>query len=156
MNQEKSAAPEKQDVNVPRRRNQGFTLIELMVVVVILGILAAFIVPNIMTAPDDAKRAKAKVEIEALKTALKMYKLDNGAYPGTEQGLQALVEIPSPPPKNWRKGGYLEKMASDPWGNEYVYLCPGQNGDFDIISYGADGLPEGDSADADIRSWEIE
>ncbi|MEZ4527286.1 MAG: type II secretion system major pseudopilin GspG [Desulfobacterales bacterium] len=139
---------------------QGFTLIELMVVIVILGILAGLIVPRIMERPDQAKQMKAKTQISSLETALKLYKLDNGSYPTTEQGLQALVEQPSSgsPAQNWRKGGYLEKnkVPKDPWGNDYVYLSPGMHGDFDIISYGADGVPEGEDFNKDINSWEID
>lgn len=138
----------------------GFTLIELMVVIVILGILAGLIVPRIMDRPDEAKQMKARMQIESLETALKLYKLDNGSYPTTEQGLQALVEPPQTGnvPENWKKGGYLEKgrVPTDPWGNEFVYLSPGVQGEFDIISYGADGVPEGEGANQDINSWEIE
>jgi len=127
---------------------RGFTLIELMVVIVILGILAGLIIPRIMGRPEEAKRLKANLQIESLETALKLYKLDNGMYPDTEQGLQALVEEPEAGtlPKNWRKGGYLEKgrVPKDPWGNEFVYLSPGVHGEYDIISYGADGVSGGD------------
>ncbi len=139
---------------------RGFTLIELMVVIVILGILAGLIVPRIMNRPEQAKRLKARMQIESMGTALKLYKLDNGAYPTTEQGLQALVEPPSSgnTPKNWRQGGYLEKgrVPSDPWGNDFIYLSPGIHDDFDIISYGADGTAGGEDKNADINSWEIE
>ncbi len=139
---------------------QGFTLIELMVVIVILGILAGLIVPRIMERPDQAKQMKAKTQISSLETALKLYKLDNGSYPTTEQGLQSLVEQPGSgsPAQNWRKGGYLEKnkVPKDPWGFDYVYLSPGMHGDFDIICYGADGVPEGEEANKDINSWEID
>ena len=126
-----------------RNGNRGFTLIELMVVVIILGILALYIGPKIMGEPEKAKRVKAKMDIATLETALKMYKLDNGVYPSTEQGLVALVEQPESGviPKNWRKGGYLEKgkVPKDPWRNEFIYLSPGLHGDFDILSYGLDG-----------------
>ena len=139
---------------------RGFTLIELMVVIVILGILAGLIVPRIMGEPDKAKKLKARMQIESIGTALKMYKLDNGNYPSTEQGLQALVEPPSSGdvPKNWRKGGYLEKgkVPKDPWGNDFVYLSPGIHDDFDLISYGADGSSGGEDKDTDINSWEAE
>ena len=139
---------------------RGFTLIELMVVIVILGILAGLIVPRIMGRPEEAKQLKAKMQIESLETALKLYKLDNGMYPDTEQGLQALIEQPETGiiPKNWRKNGYLEKgkVPKDPWGNEFVYLSPGAHGDYDIISYGADGVPDGEDKNRDINSWEIE
>ncbi|NNK84053.1 MAG: type II secretion system major pseudopilin GspG [Desulfobacterales bacterium] len=142
------------------KSTHGFTLIELMVVIVILGILVSFIAPKIMGRPDEAKQVKARVQMESLETAIKLYKLDNGIYPMTEQGLQALVEQPQTGtlPKKWRKGGYLEKgrVPKDPWGNEFVYLSPGAHGDYDIISYGADGVPGGDEYNKDINSWEIE
>jgi general secretion pathway protein G len=144
-----------------RNRNEkGFTLIELMVVVIILGILASLIVPRFMGRTDEAKIVKAKVDISALETAIKLYKLDNGVYPSTEQGLQALIEKPESGriPSKWNEGGYLEKekLPTDPWGNAYVYLSPGLHGDYDIISYGADGAPGGEGIDADINSWDIE
>ncbi len=138
----------------------GFTLIELMVVIVILGILAGLIIPRIMGRPEEARRMKARVQIESIETALKLYKLDNGYYPGTEQGLQALIEPPAVGqlPRAWREGGYLEKgkVPKDPWGNEYVYLCPGIHGDYNLISYGADGEPGGEDKDQDINNWELE
>ncbi len=141
--------------------NRGFTLIELMVVVIILGILALYIGPKIMGEPEKAKRVKAKMDIASLETALKMYKLDSGVYPATEQGLQALVEAPESGviPKKWRKGGYIEKnrVPKDPWGNEFLYISPGLHGDFDIISFGLDGVPGGEGDDnKDINNWEIE
>jgi len=140
--------------------NRGFTLIELMVVIVILGILAGLIVPRIMGRPEEARRAKAAMQMESMETALKLYKLDSGTYPSTEQGLQALVEAPSvgEPPRNWREGGYLEKgkVPKDPWGNDYVYMSPGAHGEYDLLSYGADGEPGGEDKDKDIASWEIE
>jgi general secretion pathway protein G len=139
---------------------RGFTLIELMVVIVILGILAGLIIPRIMGRPEEAKQLKAKMQIESLETALKLYKLDNGMYPDTEQGLQALVEQPETGtiPKKWRKNGYLEKgrLPKDPWGNEFIYLSPGAHGEYDIISYGADGVPDGEDKNRDINNWEIE
>lgn len=139
---------------------RGFTLIELMVVIVILGILAGLIVPRIMGRPEQAKRLKARMQIESISTALHLYKLDNGMYPPTEQGLQALVEPPTSgdTPKNWRQGGYLEKgkVPKDPWGNDFVYLCPGIHDDFDIISYGSDGVSGGEDKNVDINSWETE
>ncbi len=136
---------------------RGFTLIELMVVIVILGILATLIVPNIMDTPDEAKQAKATVDISAIETALKMYKLHNGSYPTTQQGLQALVERPEGA-NNWKDGGYLEKgkAPKDPWKNDYIYLSPGVHGDYDITSYGADGVAGGDGKNKDINNWEIE
>ena len=139
---------------------KGFSLIELMVVIVILGILAGMIMPRLMGRTDDAKQVKAKVDIAALTTALQLYKLDNGEYPTTEQGLKALIE---PPEKeggagNWKKGGYLEKQSvpNDPWGREFIYLSPGIHGDYDILSYGADGVPGGEDKNQDIKSWEID
>jgi len=140
--------------------DSGFTLIELMVVIVILGILAGLIIPRIMGRPEEAKQLKAKMQIESLETALKLYKLDNGMYPDTEQGLQALIEQPETGalPKNWRKDGYLEKgrVPKDPWENDFVYLSPGAHGDYDIISYGSDGVPDGEDKNRDINNWEIE
>ena len=142
-----------------KHKNQGFTLIELMVVIIILGILAMWVAPKIMSRPGEAKQVKARLDIQNLETALKLYKLDNGPYPSTEQGLQALVEMPEAGtvPKKWKKGGYLEKgrVPKDPWGNEYVYISPGELGDYDIISYGADGLPEGENLDADLINWDF-
>ncbi|MCL2457624.1 MAG: type II secretion system major pseudopilin GspG [Desulfobulbus sp.] len=139
--------------------NQGFTLIELMVVMVILGILAGLIVPRIMDRPEEARRTKAAVQIQSMEQALKLYRLDNGKYPTTEQGLRALVEQPTtgPPAKKWRTGGYLEKSAlpKDPWDNDFVYISPGLHGDYDLISYGADGQAGGEGNDADINSWEL-
>lgn len=138
----------------------GFSFIELMVVVIILGILAGAIVPRYIDKTDKAKAVKSKVDISAIETSLKMYKLDNGFYPTTEQGLLALIEKPStePVPKAWSEKGYLEKakIPKDPWGKEYMYLSPGIHDDFDIISYGADGAPGGDGINKDITSWEDE
>jgi len=140
--------------------DSGFTFIELMVVIVILGILALVIAPNFMDAPDEARQKKARMDIAAIESALKLYKLDNGVYPSTEQGLQALVEAPQTGtlPRNWRDGGYLEKrtVPKDPWGNEYIYLSPGIQGKYDLISYGADGAAGGEGLDKDINNWEFE
>ncbi len=140
--------------------HKGFTMIELMVVIVILGILAAIVAPKLVGRTDEARITKARVDIANLETALKLYKLDNGVYPSTEQGLQALVETPETgtAPRNWREGGYLEKnrVPKDPWGNEFVYLSPGVNGDFDLSSYGTDGLSGGEGINADINNWEID
>lgn len=142
------------------KNNHGFTLIELMVVIVILGILAGLIVPRIMGRPEEAKQLKAKLTIESLETSLRLYKLDNGAYPTTEQGLNALTSPPDTGTVNdgWREGGYIEKgrIPKDPWDNEFVYLSPGVHGEYDIISYGSDGVPGGEGKDKDINSWEIE
>jgi general secretion pathway protein G len=138
---------------------KGFTLIELMVVIVILGILAGLIVPRIMGRPEEAKQLKAKMQIESIGTALKLYKLDMGSYPTTEQGLQALVTAPATEGGGkWRKGGYLEKgkVPKDPWDNEFIYLAPGTNGDYDLISYGADGVSGGEDKNKDITSWDTE
>ncbi len=137
----------------------GFTLIELMVVIIILGILAGLILPKLMEDPEKARVVKAKLQIESFSAALKRYKLDSGDYPSTDQGLQALVEKPSVGkiPSRYPEKGYLEsKIPKDPWTNDYVYVCPGEHGDFDIISYGADGKEGGEGKDADVRSWEIE
>jgi len=148
-------------VKIPRGiyGNRGFSLIELMVVVIILGILAMYIGPKLMGRTDQAKEVQTRVQIEGLETALKLYKLDNGVYPSTEQGLQALIEPPESGtiPQKWRKGGYLEKgrIPTDPWGNEFVYLAPGIQGDYDITSYGADGVPGGEDENKDINSWEL-
>lgn len=140
--------------------SSGFTLIELMVVIVILSILAVYVAPKLVGREEQAKQVKARVDIEGLETALKLYKLDNGMYPSTEQGLEALVTPPESGeiPKNWRKGGYIEKgkISKDPWGNEYIYLCPGSHEEYDIISYGADGEPGGEGKNQDIKSWELE
>jgi general secretion pathway protein G len=140
------------------RNNRGFTLIEIMVVVVILGILAGIVVPRLLDRPEEARRTKAAVQIRSLEEALAMYKLDNGFYPSTEQGLRALVSKPEIGriPNRWREGGYIRTIPLDPWGNEYVYLSPGLHSEADIISYGADGEPGGEGKDADINSWEIE
>ncbi len=134
----------------------GFTLIEIMVVVVILGILASVVVPKIMDNPDKARMVKAKNDVQAIKGALDLYKLDNFNYPSTDQGLQALVQKPSgtPEARNWKDGGYLDNVPKDPWGNEYQYLNPGVNATVDIFSYGADGRPSGEGANADIGNWQ--
>ena len=143
-----------------RYDNRGFTLIELMVVIVILGILAMYVAPKIMGRPGEARQVKARLDIQNLESALKLYKLDNGIYPTTEQGLLALVEQPETGtvPKKWKRGGYLEKgrVPKDPWGNDFVYLSPGLKGDFDIITYGLDGVPGGEEENKDVNNWEIE
>lgn len=143
-------------MNTKPQLHEGFTLIEIMVVILILGILAALIVPKIMSRPDEARRVAAKQDIGAIMQALKLYRLDNRVYPTTEQGLQALVKKPTTPPipDNWKTDGYLDRLPQDPWGNPYQYLNPGLHGKIDIFSLGADGAPGGTGNDADIGSWE--
>jgi len=142
------------------RDTRGFTLIELMVVIVILGLLAGLILPRIMDRPEEARITKAAIQIQSIEQALKLYKLDNGQYPSTEQGLQALVEPPSVGQlaRKWRDGGYLEKgkVPKDPWENDFIYISPGLHSDFDLISYGSDGEPGGEGHDSDINNWELE
>jgi general secretion pathway protein G len=135
-------------------KQQGFTLIEIMVVVVILGILAAAVVPKIMSRPEQARIEKTKHDITALESALNIYKLDNYQYPSTDQGLEALESKPSgsPQPRNYKKGGYIKKLNKDPWGNGYLYLFPGTHGELDLYSLGPDGQP----SDDDIGNWNIE
>ncbi len=136
-------------------KSKGFTLIEVMVVVVILGILAAFIVPKIIGRPDEAKIAKVKNDVRTLQTALDLYRLDNGAYPTTEQGLDALVKKPTsePIPSAWRTGGYIQRLSDDPWGRPYHYQNPGEHSEVDIFSYGAQGKPGGEGVNAEIGNW---
>ena len=144
-------------MKLQRRTQGGFTLIEIMVVVVILGILAALVVPQVMSRPDQAKVTVAKGDIKAVAAALDMYKLDNFAYPSTQQGLEALVKKPSgnPQPKNWNRDGYLKRLPKDPWGNDYQYLSPGTQGQFALYSFGADGKPGGSDLNADIGNWDL-
>ena len=139
-------------------RSRGFTLIEIMVVVVILGILAAIVVPRVMDRPDDARITKAKTDIRALESALNLYRLDNFAYPTTNQGLQALVERPrtGPEPRNYRGSGYMDRLPKDPWGNEYQYLNPGTRSEIDIFSFGADGRRGGEGINAEIGNWNLD
>jgi len=143
--------------NSPRfpRRRAGFTLIEIMVVVVIMGVLAALLVPRLMGRTDDARILAAKQDIATLMQALKLYRLDNQRYPTTEQGLQALIARPTngPQPANWKTGGYIDRLNKDPWGNPYQYASPGTRSEVDIFSYGADGQLGGSGNDADIGSW---
>lgn len=141
----------------PRPLQQGFTLIEIMVVVVILGILAAVVVPKIMNRPDDARITKAKQDLRVIESALNLYKLDNFYYPSTQQGLEALVAPPQgePAAKNWKSGGYLQKAPTDPWGNPYQYLQPGTKGEFDLFSLGSDNKPGGEGAANDIGNWDL-
>lgn len=135
-----------------QNKQRGFTLIEVMVVVVILGILAAFIVPKIMDRPDAARIAKAKSDIGAIESALSLYRLDNHKYPTTDGGLEALVDKPADAPA-WKEDGYLQRLPIDPWGKPYQYLNPGVHGSIDIFSYGADGADGGEGANADIGNW---
>ena len=138
-------------------RFAGFTLIEVMVVIAILAILAALIVPKVMSRPDEARVVAARQDIAALMQALKLYRLDSKRYPTTEQGLQALVARPSqaPVPDNWKTGGYVERLPMDPWGKPYQYLNPGLHGEIDVFSYGADGALGGEGFDADIGNWSL-
>lgn len=135
----------------------GFTLIEVMIVIVIMGIMASLIVPKIMGRPDEARVVASKQDIASILQALKLYKLDNHRLPSTEQGLQALVTKPSSPPvpSNWKSDGYLDRLPKDPWGNPYQYLSPGLNGDIDVFSFGSDGAIGGEGNDADIGSWNL-
>lgn len=140
-----------------KRTARGFTLIEIMVVVVIMGILAALVVPKLMGRTDDARVAAARQDIATVMQGLKLYRLDNQRYPTTEQGLQALIIKPTSGPisNGWKTGGYLDKLPKDPWGNPYQFLSPGIKGEVDVFSYGADGQPGGAGNDADIGSWEL-
>ena len=140
------------------RNREGFTLLEIMVVIVILGLLAALVVPKLIGRTEEAKRTQTRLQIKNLEQALQLFKLDNGFYPETEQGIEALVQAPETGriPKNYRKDGYLDRVPTDPWKNPYVYVSPGTHGAYDITSYGADGVPGGEGEDADINSWEAE
>jgi general secretion pathway protein G len=139
------------------KRQHGFTLIEIMVVVIIIGLLAAIVAPNVIGRVDDAKVTRAKADIGQIENALKFYRLDNFAYPSSEQGLEALVTKPNDPNvKNWKPGGYLDNAPKDPWGNPYLYLNPGNNGEIDVYTLGADGRPGGEGANADIGNWDID
>jgi len=136
-----------------RNKESGFTLIEVMVVVVILGILAAILVPKVMDRPDQARKTKARQDIRALEAALNLYKLDNFVYPTTDQGLEALVEQPSSPePPNWKAGGYVDRLPKDPWNQDYLFLSPGEHGSIDIFSMGPDQTP----SDDDIGNWSLQ
>jgi general secretion pathway protein G len=141
----------------PHRYVRGFTLIEVLVVIVILGILAALVVPRVLERPDEARVVAAKSDIASLLSALKLYRLDNQRYPTTDQGLSALVTRPTiaPLPPNWKPNGYLDRLPNDPWGHPYQYLNPGVRGEIDVFSFGADGAPGGAGIDADIGSWEL-
>ncbi|WP_300525915.1 type II secretion system major pseudopilin GspG [Aminiphilus sp.] len=138
-----------------RARRPGFTLVEVMVVVVILGLLATLVVPRVMGQGEQARRTAASVQIKEIEQALDLFRLDNGFYPTTEQGITALVTKPSlaPEPKNWRSGGYLKKVPVDPWGNSYLYRNPGDHGEIDLLSLGPDGVEGGEGNNADITNW---
>ena len=139
------------------RSNQGFTLLEIIVVVAIIAILAAYIAPKVAGRVDDARISKAKSDIRVLESSLELYKLDNFVYPSNDQGLDALVNRPSGEnSRNWREGGYIKKLTKDPWGNEYRYAYPGSNGEFDIFSLGADAVAGGEGEAADIGSWNLD
>jgi general secretion pathway protein G len=139
------------------RTQNGFTLIEILVVITILAILAGLLVPRVMDRPDQARVVAAKNDIRAIQSAVNLYRLDNGVYPSTEQGLLALVQRPESgnAPRNWKQGGYLDRMPKDPWGNDYQYLYPGVNSEMDIFSLGADGKPGGEGYAADIGTWNL-
>jgi general secretion pathway protein G len=139
-----------------KRHQRGFTLIEIMVVVVILGILAAIVAPRVINRIDDAQVSRVQQDLRGIENALKFYRLDTFAFPSSEQGLEALVSKPADPNiRNWKSGGYLERLPKDPWGKEYLYLNPGQNGEIDIFSLGRDGNPGGEGVDADIGNWDL-
>lgn len=140
-----------------RPHQGGFTLIEIMMVVIIIGLLAAVIAPKIFDSAGKARAAKSKQDIRVLESALDLYKLDNFNYPSTAQGLEALVNAPSgePPARNWKQGGYIKTLQKDPWGNPYQYLAPGTKGDIDIFTLGADNQPGGEGENADIGNWNL-
>ncbi|SON51081.1 type II secretion system major pseudopilin GspG [Vibrio tapetis] len=144
--------------NKMNKKQSGFTLLEVMVVVVILGVLASVVVPNLLGNKEKADQQKAITDIVALENALDMYKLDNSVYPTTDQGLEALVSKPSasPEPRNYRNDGYIRRLPNDPWGNEYQYLSPGDNGNIDIFTLGADAQEGGEEANADIGNWNMQ
>ena len=139
------------------RSNHGFTLLEIIVVVAIIAILAAYIAPKVTGRVDDARISKAKSDIRVLESSLELYKLDNFVYPSSDQGLEALVNKPSGSnTRNWRDGGYIKKLTKDPWGNEYLYVYPGSNGEFDVSSLGADAAAGGADEAADIGNWNLD
>ena len=137
------------------RRQRGFSLIEILVVLVIMGLLISVVAPTVLNSADDARVQKVQADFKAIETALKIYRLDNFVYPSTEQGLVAPIEPStlSPEPRNFKDGGYLQEMPLDPWGREYLYLSPGENGEVDLFSYGADGLPGGEGQNKDLGNW---
>ena len=138
------------------KRHAGFTLIEIMIVVVIIGMLSALVGPRLIGQSDEAKIKTTKIQISQLEQVLGLFQLDNGFFPTTEQGLAALVKAPTLPPEpmNYKQGGYMKKVPKDAWGREFIYLCPGQHGDFDIISYGSDGAEGGEGNAKDLNNWE--
>ncbi|PSW09014.1 type II secretion system protein GspG [Photobacterium rosenbergii] len=140
-----------------QRKQRGFTLLEVMVVIVILGVLASLVVPNLLGNKEKADQQKVVTDISALEQALDMYKLDNSVYPTTDQGLEALVSMPSssPEPRNYRDGGYIRRLPNDPWGNPYQYVMPGEHGAVDIFSLGADGQEGGEGVNTDIGNWNM-
>ena len=142
----------------PARASRGFTLIEVMVVVIILGILASIVIPKVMDRPDQARIIKAQQDIRTLESALKLYKLDNYTYPTTDQGLQALVSRPTiaPEPRGWKQNGYIDRIPQDPWEYDYLYLSPGSHGELDLYTQGADGQPGGEGPNSDIGNWNQE
>ena len=139
------------------RRQLGFTLIEIMVVVIIIGLLAAVVVPQFLGRVDDARVSKTKSDIQAIEAALALYKLDNFRFPTSEQGLTALVQKPADPEiRNWKEGGYLKRLMKDPWGHDYQYAFPGTQGEYDLFSFGADGQSGGEGVNADIGNWNLD
>jgi general secretion pathway protein G len=140
------------------RTNAGFSLVEILVVLVIMGLLISVVAPTVLNRADEARVQKAQADFKAIETALKIYRLDNYVYPTTEQGLEALVEPSTldPEPRNFKEGGYLEEVPLDPWGRPYLYLSPGEHGEIDIYSYGADGLSGGEDQALDIGNWKVE
>lgn len=138
------------------KHSKGFSLIEILVVLVIMGLLVSIIAPNVLGRADEARVQKVFADFSAIETALRLYRLDNYAFPSSEQGLGALIDRPTlaPVPANWRSGGYLESLPIDPWGNAYLFLSPGQQGDYDIFSYGADGVRGGEGQNADYGNWQ--